>query len=118
MSYFTIRIELNNHDEGDYDLLHKEMEKEEMIRVVRASDKRNYDLPTGTYSQITARSKDQVHAAATSAIKRVIAAKPLNDDGDQKDYQLIVTEDANPRKFKLTLNSDKNKLPKNMTLMN
>jgi hypothetical protein len=115
MSYFTIRLELNNHDEGDYDLLHVEMEQEEMIRVVVASDKKIYALPTATYSQISDQTKEQVFGAATSAVKRVIALKPLNDKGERKDYELIVTEDENPRRFKLKVNTDKSKLPENMT---
>ena len=117
MAFFTIRVELNNHDNGDYDLLHEEMEQEDMIRVVRSNGGNILDLPTGTYSNISAQTTEQVFGAATSAVKRVIDENPFNNEGDEKDYQLIVTCDPNPRRFKLKANTDKSKLPKNKVLI-
>ena len=117
MAYFTIRIELNNHDSGDYELLHEEMETEKMIRVVKDNAGKFYDLPTGTYNNVSNQTTQQIYDSATNAVKRVIAKKPLNDKREQKDYELIVTRDPDGRKWKLNANTDKSKLPKNRALI-
>jgi len=116
MAYFTIRLELNNHDEGDYDLLHEEMEKEGMIRVIKLNDT-IYDMPPATYNNVSDQTTQQIYDASTRAVKRVIAKKPLNRRNEPKDYELIVTRDPNGRIFKLNVNSDRSKLPKNRVLL-
>jgi len=117
MAYFTIRLELNNHDNGDYELLHEEMEKEKMIRVVKDNTGKVYDLPTGTYNNVSNQTTQQIYDAAVSAVARVIAKKPLNDKREKKDYELIVTRDPEGRKWKLNANTDKSKLPKSSALL-
>lgn len=117
MAYFTIRLELNKHDEGDYELLHEEMEKEEMIRVVNGGGGKIYDMPPATYNNVSLQTTQQILDSATNAVKRVIAKKPLNKKGEKKDYELIVTRDPDGRRFKLNLNTDKSKLPKNKALL-
>jgi hypothetical protein len=116
MAYFTIRLELNRHDEGDYDLLHEEMEKEEMIRVLKVKDE-VFDMPPATYSNVSNRTSQDIFDSATNAVKRVIAKKTFNKKGEKKDYELIVTRDPDGRRFKLNLNTDKSKLPKNKALL-
>jgi hypothetical protein len=116
MAYFTIRLELNRHDDGDYDLLHEEMEKEKMFRVLKVSDV-IYDMPPATYNQVSQQTTVQVFDAATDAVKRVIAKKPLNRKNEKKGYELIVTRDPDGRKFKLNVNTDKSKLPKNKAVL-
>jgi hypothetical protein len=117
MAFFTIRLELNHHDNGDYDLLHVELEKEQIIRVVKGGNDVILDMPTGTYNNVSNQTTKQVFDAATNAVTRVIAKKPLNDKREKKDYELIVTRDPDGRKWKLNTNTDKSKLPKNKAIL-
>jgi len=117
MAFFTIRLELNNHDEGDYDFLHEEMEKERMFRVVKGGDKIIYDMPPGTYNHVSNRTTLDLYDSVTNAVKRVIAKSPVNETGGHKNYELIITRDTDSRRWKLNKNTDKRKLPKNMALI-
>lgn len=117
MAFFTIRLELNNHDEGDYDLLHEEMEKAGMFRVVKGGDNIIYDMPPGTYNHVSNRTTLELYDIVTGAVKRVIAKNPFNKTEERKDYEVIVTRDADGRRWKLNKNTDKSRLPKNMALV-
>jgi len=117
MAFFTIRLELNNHDDGDYDLLHQEMENERMFRVVKGGDNVIYDMPPGTYNHVSSRTTLQVYDAATNAVKRVIAKSPVNEMKEPKNYELLITRDADGRRWKLNKNTDGRKLPRNMALI-
>ena len=117
MAFFTIRLELNNHDDGDYDLLHEEMEKERMFRVVKGGDNIIYDMPPGTYNHVSNRATLEIYDLVTNAVKRVIAKSPVNKTREHKSYELIVTRDADGRRWQLNKNTDRRKLPKNMTLI-
>lgn len=78
MAFFTIRLELNNHDDGDYELLHEEMEKERMFRVVKGGDNIIYDMPPGTYNHVSSRTTLEIYDLVTNVAKRVIDKCPVN----------------------------------------
>ena len=117
MAFFTIRLELNNHDDGDYDLLHEEMEKGRMFRVVKGGDNIIYDMPPGTYNHVSNRTTLEIYDLVTNAAKRVIDKSPVNKTRELKNYELIVTRDAEGRRWKLNQNTDRRKLPQNMSLI-
>lgn len=49
MAIFFARIELHNHQPGDYDVLHKAMEGEGFSRTVVSDEGDRYHLPTAEY---------------------------------------------------------------------
>ena len=118
MARFTVRLELNNHDDGDYELLHAEMEKESLIRVIKSHDNIIYDMPSATYNNVSNSTTQEIYDASTNAVKRVIEKKPLNNNREKKDYELLVTKSIDGRLWKLKKNTDKSKLPKNLALIN
>jgi hypothetical protein len=52
MASFTVRVELHNATEGDYEELHTAMENEGFIRTIQGSDGKVYRLPTAEYNRI------------------------------------------------------------------
>lgn len=52
MASFTVRVELHNATEGDYEELHAAMENEGFIRPIQGSDGKVYRLPTAEYNRV------------------------------------------------------------------
>jgi hypothetical protein len=109
--YFVVRVELNNHDEGDYTLLHSEMENIGFFRAVKASNDIWYDLPTGEYVRISDSTFDYVQTLLDNTLNAFLAKKPRNRFGYLKDYEHLLSKSESLR-FKLKINTDSSKRPR------
>ncbi|QLP58464.1 DUF2622 domain-containing protein [Klebsiella quasipneumoniae] len=49
MAKFTVRVELHDSEDADYDALHKKMEAEDFSREITSSSGNTYDLPSAEY---------------------------------------------------------------------
>ncbi|HFE7147225.1 TPA: type V toxin-antitoxin system endoribonuclease antitoxin GhoS [Klebsiella michiganensis] len=49
MAKFTVRVELCDSEDADYDALHKKMEAEGFSREITTSSGNTYDLPSAEY---------------------------------------------------------------------
>jgi len=106
MAKFIIRPEINNHNEGDYDNLHLEMHKRNIFRVIKLNDDKWYDLPTGTYRAVLAKTTEEVFELCVAALNAIGKFNTMN----KRDYELYVGETTSC-KCDLRLNTDKSKLP-------
>lgn len=71
MSY-TVRVELHEADDDDYESLHAAMEKEGFVRWVKSSDGPKRRLPTAEYNmQSSELDREAVLARAQSAANSV-----------------------------------------------
>jgi len=50
MTNYTVRVELHDADDGDYDDLHDAMAKKGFVRWVKSSDGEKSQLPTAEYN--------------------------------------------------------------------
>ena len=69
MAKFTIRVELHDADDDDYETLHEEMEKRGFSKTITGSDNITYHLPTAEYNRDCDLSRDQVRDSASVAAK-------------------------------------------------
>ncbi|MEO6630208.1 MAG: hypothetical protein ABIN13_00760, partial [Mucilaginibacter sp.] len=76
-----------------------------------------YDMPPGTYNHVSSRTTLEIYDLVTNVAKRVIDKCPVNKTRERKGYELIVTRDAEGRRWKLNKNTDERKLPKNLALI-
>lgn len=109
--YFTARVEINNHDDGDYTLLHVDLQKIGFYRAIKAGTGHWYDLPTGEYVRFSDNTLEEVKTLLVNALKAFIAKKPRNKFGQEKDYEFLLGK-SEQLAFKLKLNTDVSKRPK------
>ena len=50
MTRYTVRVELHDADDDDYESLHEAMEKKGFVRWVESNDGSKYRLPTAEYN--------------------------------------------------------------------
>ncbi len=71
MSDYTVRVELHDADDGDYENLHHAMEKAGFIRWIEGGGEKKYRLPTAEYNLMgsaltTGQVRDKAQAIAVS----------------------------------------------------
>jgi hypothetical protein len=81
MARFTIRVELHNADEEDYETLHAAMEQEGFSRFITSDDGITYLLPTAEYDRDTTLNREQVIESAKRAARST-----------GRNFEVIVTE--------------------------
>lgn len=114
MASFTTRVELVNHDSGDYELLHQEMRDRQFYRSILSCGIW-FDLPTAEYDRTSTAELGIVYDDAAAAAQTVINAKPLNDKQQKKSYLLVVTQSVD-RAIVLPHTTDIAKLPPGASL--
>ena len=67
MTRFTVRVELHEANEEDYERLHVEMENRGLGRTIRGGDGRDFQLPPAEYNDISNRTPETVRADARAA---------------------------------------------------
>jgi hypothetical protein len=115
MENFTTRVELQNPDKGDYDLLHQEMYNALFYRSIKHSGIW-HDMPTAEYDCLSALTTTFIYNLAYTAVKTIIDSKPINDQHQIKDFWIIVTKTDGDRVFKLPKTTNINNLPPGETL--
>jgi len=115
MENFTTRVELHNPDEGDYELLHREMRDVLFYQAVKHNGVW-HDLPRAEYDCLSDFTTTFIYNLAHTAVKAVIDIKPVNDQQQVKDFWIIVTKSEGERVFKLPLTTDAARLPEGETL--
>lgn len=83
MSKFTVRVELHDADNDDYDTLHAAMKKKGFSRTIESGNGQIYHLPTAEYNV------DGDYDTATVLDKAKSAANTTN-----LEYGVLVTESA------------------------
>jgi hypothetical protein len=109
--YFVVRVELNNHDDGDYTLLHSEMERIGFFRAVKGGTGMWYDLPTGEYVRLSDNTQGSIQTLIDTTLSALIAKKPKNRFGHEKGYEYLLSKSENLG-FSLKINTDLTKRPK------
>lgn len=115
MQNFTTRVEIQNPDEGDYDLLDLVMLDALFCKAIK-HDGTWWDLPTAEYDCLSALTTTYIYNLAFTAAKTVIDNKPINDMLLVKDFLIIVTKSDGDRVFNLVKTTDISNLPKGETL--
>ncbi len=115
MENFTNRVELFNPDEGDYELLHRQMRDVLFYQVVKHNGVW-HDLPDAEYDCLSDFNTTFIYNLAHTAVKAVIDNKPINDLQQIKDFWIIVTKADGDRVFKLPVTTDASRLPEGETL--
>ncbi|MGZ3764978.1 MAG: hypothetical protein ACXVB0_13330 [Mucilaginibacter sp.] len=110
MENFTTRVELQNPDEGDYDLLHQEMREALFYKAIKHLGTW-HDLPADEYDCLSALTTTYIYNLAYTVAKSVIDIKPVNDRHQLKDFWIIVTKADGDRIFKLPLTTELSRLP-------
>ncbi len=110
MENFTTRVELHDPDEGDYELLHREMRDALFCQAVKHKGVW-HDLPLAEYDCLSDFTTTFIYNLAHTAVKAVIDNKPVNDRQQLKDFWIIVTKSDGDRVFKLPLTTDAARLP-------
>ncbi len=64
---YIVRIELHDHQDGDYDVLHAAMAARGFTRTIVADNGLTYDLPTATYRTISLGTLGEIGATANTA---------------------------------------------------
>jgi hypothetical protein len=67
MASFTVRVELHNAGDKDYETLHAAMARKGFSRQIRSDDGNWYHLPSAEYDYAAQESIDQVRPAAATA---------------------------------------------------
>jgi hypothetical protein len=67
MAKFTIRVELHDAREEDYENLHAAMEKQGFSRTITDDDGVSYHLPPAEYNRLGQLTRDQVLESAKNA---------------------------------------------------
>jgi hypothetical protein len=49
MANYMARVELHSATWNDYELLHASMQRRGFVRIIKSSNGKSYQLPTGTY---------------------------------------------------------------------
>ena len=91
MAIYTTRVELHNHQAGDYAKLHTAMEKKGFTRTITSGKGKTYHLPTAEYNYHGTETKDEVLELAKEAAGSV-----------RPKYAVLVTE-AKGRTWHLSL---------------
>jgi hypothetical protein len=84
MASFTTRVELHDATYNDYDTLHKAMEVEGFLRLIKSDNGTWYHLPTAEYNRITDLTRAQVLDSAKRAAtktKKAFAVLVTESDG-------------------------------------
>ncbi|MGZ3944742.1 MAG: hypothetical protein ACXVJB_07345 [Mucilaginibacter sp.] len=115
MENFTTRVELHNPDEGDYDLLQREMNDALFYRAVKHNGWW-HDLPAYEYDCSSDLTTIFIYNLAFKAAQAVIDQKPINDRQQVKDFWIIVTKANGDRVFRLPKTKDIKHLPPGETL--
>ncbi len=72
MAKFTVRVELRNSEDADYEELHKSMKKEGFQRTITTDSGNTYYLPSAEYSYVSAnKSKEEVGNLAESVAEKI-----------------------------------------------
>jgi hypothetical protein len=109
--YFTARVELNYNDDGDYTLLHQELEKISFHRAILGVTKIWYDLPTGEYVRHSDNTLDEISNLLNKTLEEFIAKKPKNNKGVSKSFEYLLGK-SEALSFLLKQNTDTGKRPK------
>ena len=115
MENFTTRVELYNPDDGDYDLLHREMREAMFCQAVKHHGTW-HDLPFAEYDCLSEFTTTFIYNLAYTAAQAVINIKPFNNAYQPKDFWVIVTKSDGDRVFKLPKTTDAARLPAGETL--
>lgn len=84
MSTYTTRVELHsNQYNPDFEILHREMNKEGFSKLITAEGGKVYYLPRGEYNISTNKDRSQVLEAAKRAVK-----------GTGESGEILVTESS------------------------
>ena len=83
MARYTVRVELHNADNDDYESLHEYMEEEGFTRYIVDKDGEKYQLPTAEYNISSSGDKYAVLEKAKRAASRT-----------GKRYMVLVTTSA------------------------
>ena len=83
MAKFTVRVELHDADEDDYEKLHEYMEEAGFLRTVASGDGKKYHLPPAEYNLEVNMTRDAVRESGSKAAKRT-----------GKEFAILVTESA------------------------
>jgi hypothetical protein len=67
MAQFTVRVELHNADDDDYEALHSAMKSEGFSRFIKSDDGTKYHLPPAEYVRSGELTRKQVLDSAKSA---------------------------------------------------
>jgi hypothetical protein len=110
MENFTTRVELQNPDDGDYELLYQEMHEAMFYRTI------NYrgtwrDLPADEYDCLSALTTTFIYNLAYTTAQAVIDIKPVSDLLLIKDFWVMVTKADGERVCKLPKTTEASKLP-------
>ena len=115
MENFTTRVELQNPDEGDYELLYQEMHDALFYRAINCHGTWR-DLPADEYDCLSALTTTFIYNLAYTTVQAVIDIKPVSDQLLIKDFWIIVTKADGDRVFKLPKTTEISKLPPGETL--
>lgn len=115
MENFTTRVELQNPDEGDYELLYHEMRQALFYRAIHHLGAW-HDLPADEYDCLSALTTTFIYNLAYTAAQAVIDIKPVNDRNQIKDFWIIVTKSDGERVYKLAKTTEILRLPPGATL--
>lgn len=89
MTNYTVRVELHDADNDDYENLHEEMKKEGFSKRIKTNDG-TYELPTAEYSTVSDLKATDILSKAEAAANRVQSRpKP----------SILVTGQETPRIF-------------------
>ena len=106
MALFTVRVELHEPHDGDYNILHEAMKKRGFARAVQKKSGDWCDLPHGEYSikgnYTTLQIYNKAKHAAVSVLKHPDKKKATK-------YFLLVTKSQGDRMVKLPPNTDASK---------
>ena len=71
MAKFTVRVELRNSEDADYEELHKSMKKQGFQRTITTDSGNTYYLPSAEYNYVSAsKSKEDVGSLAESIAEK------------------------------------------------
>ncbi len=90
MAKFTVRVELHNADESDYEPLHEAMQDKGFSRTIKNGDGIEYHLPTAEYNFSGSGTTQQVLNAAKEAAQTT-----------DYDFEILVTESTSRRWYQL-----------------
>ncbi|EPC3580691.1 type V toxin-antitoxin system endoribonuclease antitoxin GhoS [Citrobacter braakii] len=72
MAKFTVRVELRNSEDADYEELHKSMKQKGFQRTITTDSGNTYYLPSAEYSYVSAnKSKEDVGNLAESVAEKI-----------------------------------------------
>lgn len=110
MENFTTRVELQNPDEGDYELLVQQMREALFYRAINHLGIW-HDMPADEYDCLSDLTTTFIYNLAYTTAQPVIDIKPVNGRQQINNFWNIVTKSDGDRVYKLPKTTKASKLP-------